>query len=182
MTTSTDARRRYFAIRAMIAKRTAAAAEGTARSAAPKAKKTPNQASKSSAPRQEVKITGKAAPAATSKNALPPAKAIDGTLSDIKRVKGSNGYFTRALFMIKDGDDFTGVTALISDKAKKALGKSLKDGPVKLYGTLQGDNFRVIGLGYTDHAANAAPRRSDLARAKEVDYSFQHDAIFNAAA
>jgi hypothetical protein len=182
MTTTTAARRRFFAIRANIAKRRAAAEAANETSAVTEAPRTaPTRTNKGTAPRRNVKeTTGASAPASTSKNSLPPTKAIDGTLSDIKRVKGANGYFTRALFRIKDGDEFTGVSALISDQAKKALGKNLKDGSVRLYGVLHGDTFRVLGLGYTERSAKAAPRQPQVAK-KEVDYSFQHDAIFNAA-
>jgi len=174
---TTDARRRSFAIRAAIAKRKAAAESANE---APAVAEAPTTALART--RRNVKqTTGASAPVSTAKNALPPAKAIDGTLSDIKRVKGANGYFTRALFLIKDGDEFTGVTALISDQAKKTLGKNLKDGSARLYGVLQGDTFRVIGLGYAERSAKAASRQPQAAR-KDVDYSFQHDAIFNAAA
>lgn len=100
-----------------------------------------------------------------------------GTLSDITEVNGRAGKFKRAQFMIRAGEDFTSVTALISEKTAAALGDALTDGFIKLYGTLQGDTLRVLGLGRTREFR--LPEAPALAEGPAAEYGYQYGAYFS---
>lgn len=145
----------YNVVRAIIAKRKNAAATTPA---------APNARRRRAAKQAEKPVV-----------AAKPA-VFQGTLSDITEVKGRNGTFFRAQFLMSAGDDFTSVTALISEKSAAALGDAMKDGFIKLYGALQGDTLRVLGLGREQQF-----RMREMPALKEgptAEYGYQYGAYF----
>lgn len=167
--TKTASKPNFFAIRARIAK--AKAAAGTA-----------GETTASASPRKRTATASRRRQAPTARQTAKPvvvlpAAIVEGTLSDIVELKSKRGTFHRAQFQVRDGEEYTSVTALISDAAKRSIGEKLQDGFIKLYGVMQGDTFRVVGLGREKRPA--APKLKDR---PEVDYSYQRAAIFGQTA
>lgn len=145
----------YNVVRAIIAKRKNAAANAQATPTA-RRRRTTKKAEK---------------PMVAAKPAV-----YQGTLSDITEIKGRNGAFFRAQFLMSAGDDFTSVTALISEKSAAALGDAMTDGFIKLYGALQGDTLRVLGLGREQQfSMREVPA---LKEGPAAEYGYQYGAYF----
>lgn len=102
---------------------------------------------------------------------------FQGTLSDLSEVKGRTGTFFRAQFLMSSGNDFTSVTALISEKSAAVLGDALKEGFIKLYGALQGDTLRVLGLG-RDRELRFRETPA-LTQGPDAEYGYQYGAYFS---
>ncbi|PZQ94666.1 MAG: hypothetical protein DI533_21685 [Cereibacter sphaeroides] len=105
------------------------------------------------------------------------AAVYQGTLSDVTKLSGRNGDFYRAQLLMSAAGDVSSVTALISDKAAAALGDAMTDGFIKLYGVMQGDTLRVIGLG---RERQLRMRETPaLPAGPDVEYSYQYGAYFS---
>ena len=136
------------------------------------------------AKRKAATATDKSKPTARRRPAKQAAKDVvmtkpavfQGTLSDIAEVKGRNGTFFRAQFVMASGNDFTSVTALISEKSATEIGDALKDGFIKLYGALQGDTLRVLGLG-RDRELRIRETPA-LVQGPDAEYGYQYGAYF----
>lgn len=147
----------YNVVRAIIAKRKNAATNTQAAAPSARRRRTTKQAEK---------------PVVATKPAV-----FQGTLSDISEVKGRNGTFFCAQFLMSAGDDFTSVTALISEKSAAALGDAMKDGFIKLYGALQGDTLRVLGLGRERQIR--IRETPALKQGPAAEYGYQYGAYFS---
>jgi hypothetical protein len=101
---------------------------------------------------------------------------FSGTISDITEVNGRAGKFVRAQFVMRAGDDFNSVTALISEKTAAGLGDALTEGFIKLYGALQGDTLRVLGLGRNRQFR--LPEAPALKEGPAAEYGYQYGAYF----